>query len=325
MGSLVGTSSGYLESLPVPVQNRIEFLRELDASRAELEDEFDEEMRKLEAAYTAKFAPLDRQLRSVVQGKEEVPANKETEIPADCPTGIPLFWLTALRSDPQLEERITEKDAEVLVYLTDVTSEPVVGEEDGDSFTLIFTFADNPFFTNKTLKKTYYMADDDDLMLEKVSSDRVNWKAGKDVTVKVMKKKLRPGQKGTPATKVQSVDSFFNWFDPPQIPEDDENMDEEEMEQLQDAMEADFMLAEIINEKILPHPLKYFTGENLQDEDEDDEDEDEDDEDDEEDSEEDSEDDDEEDSEDEEDARPQARARGGRGSRPAGAVRGGRR
>jgi len=42
----------------------------------------------------------------------------------------------------------------------------------------------------------------------------VNWKPGKDVTVKVMKKKPKPGSKssGKPQTKTEPVESFFRWF-----------------------------------------------------------------------------------------------------------------
>lgn len=40
----------------------------------------------------------------------------------------------------------------------------------------------------------------------------VHWKAGKDVTVKVLKKKAKPGAKGKPQTKTESVESFFRWF-----------------------------------------------------------------------------------------------------------------
>ncbi len=42
----------------------------------------------------------------------------------------------------------------------------------------------------------------------------VHWKSGKDVTVKVMKKKAKPGSKGggKPQTKTEPLESFFRWF-----------------------------------------------------------------------------------------------------------------
>lgn len=214
---MVGTSSGYIESLPEPIQNRIEYLREIDGKRSDLEDEFEEKMKALEDEYTALYgtfkrlfgkpvlnrqsvqhllccvvrermaactsatvrrilvshyslfgyfpllaAPLDKELREIVAGTKDVPANegekKDDEEAA--PAGIPDFWLTALRNEPHLEGLITDRDAEVLAYLTNIDEEPVEGEE--ESFKLAFHFAENPFFSNKTLTKTYHMEDDDE-------------------------------------------------------------------------------------------------------------------------------------------------------------------
>ena len=44
---------------------------------------------------------------------------------------------------------------------------------------------------------------------------------GKDVTIKVMKKKPKKGEKpgagGKPQMKTEKVDSFFNFFNPPEV------------------------------------------------------------------------------------------------------------
>jgi nucleosome assembly protein 1-like 1 len=43
------------------------------------------------------------------------------------------------------------------------------------------------------------------------------------MTQKVMKKKPKKGAKNTkPVTKTEQCDSFFNFFSPPQVPEDDD-------------------------------------------------------------------------------------------------------
>lgn len=55
LGKMVGTSSGYLESLPKPVQNRIEYLREVDEKRHALEEEFEAKVKALETEYTALY------------------------------------------------------------------------------------------------------------------------------------------------------------------------------------------------------------------------------------------------------------------------------
>lgn len=62
--------------------------------------------------------------------------------------GIPDFWLTAITNHDMLGEYVTERDAAVLSYLTDVRVSSLTGDDAG-SFRLEFTFKENPFFTNK--------------------------------------------------------------------------------------------------------------------------------------------------------------------------------
>lgn len=80
---------------------------------------------------------------------------------------------------------IKDKDLEVLKYLTDIQSENVFEEGEPRGFKLTFSFAANPFFPNKTLEKTYLMLSEDDGVLEKAVGTKIDWNAGKDVTVKV--------------------------------------------------------------------------------------------------------------------------------------------
>lgn len=50
-GQLIGTSSGFVESLPRPVRRRIEALQELQREHDDLEEEFRKERAALEAKY----------------------------------------------------------------------------------------------------------------------------------------------------------------------------------------------------------------------------------------------------------------------------------
>ena len=52
-------------------------------------------------------------------------------------------------------------------------------------FRLIFTFSENPYFSNRELVKTYYMVDEVDPVLEKPEGTQIQWKEGKDPTIKV--------------------------------------------------------------------------------------------------------------------------------------------
>lgn len=68
----------------------------------------------------------------------------------------------------------------------------------------------------------------------------IEWAAGKNLTQKVMKKKPKKGAKNTkPVTKTEQCESFFNFFTPPQVPEE-EDIDQDTAEQLQDSMEQDY-------------------------------------------------------------------------------------
>lgn len=51
----------------------------------------------------------------------------------------------------------------------------------------------------------------------------IEWNAGKNLTQKVLKKKPKKGAKNTkPVTKTEQCESFFNFFSPPQVPDDDD-------------------------------------------------------------------------------------------------------
>jgi fused signal recognition particle receptor len=86
------------------------------------------------------------------------------------------------------------------------------GEGIGDlsGFKLDFHFAPNPYFDDATLSKTFHIpdlvmkeeGDDDDdddgngMNVKKIDGCDIHWKAGKNVTVKVTKKKAKPGKGG---------------------------------------------------------------------------------------------------------------------------------
>ena len=205
-----------------------------------------EEARALEAKYEAQYAPLYTRRAALVSGAQEADG-QDAASTEDAPPGVPDFWLIALRNHEAFEAMVTEKDAAVLAFLTDISSAPLVGEVDADGdavhgFSLTFTFAANPFFSNAVLTKKYVFADEEESYLVKSVGCPIAWQAGKNTCVKVMKKKGKAGKGGAPAkvlTKLEPCDSFFNFFAPPDVPENEADADEEDMEKLQDALEAD--------------------------------------------------------------------------------------
>jgi nucleosome assembly protein 1-like 1 len=140
LGSLLGRSSGYVESLPEPIRRRINGLKYLQKKHTELESEFHKEILELEKKYLNLYRPLYEKRTKIILGQleptdEEVEAGrsddeeeKEGEAPAvtvDVPTdaGIPEFWLTTLKNHGALGEMITEEDEEPLKKLRDIRME----------------------------------------------------------------------------------------------------------------------------------------------------------------------------------------------------------
>ncbi|PON48158.1 Nucleosome assembly protein (NAP) [Parasponia andersonii] len=105
------------------------------------------------------------------------------------------------------------------------------------------------------------MVEDDEPILEKAIGTKIERYPGKCLTQDIFKKKLRKsGSKNTkPITKTEKCPSFFNFFNPPQIPEDDD--DEEFAEELHSQMEQEYDIASTIQDKIIPHAVSWFTGE----------------------------------------------------------------
>ena len=169
-----------------------------------------------------------------------------------------------------IAQYITVEDQKVMESLTDVRA---VYGEDFKSFTIHFSFADNEFFTNKELFKVYKLASSvfaDEPVLEETDSvefSPIEWKAGKTVTEKEVKKVQKAksgknkGQKRT-ITTIQPQKSFFHWFAKPTDDEQDEDDDEdEEKENILFNEEDDYELAHYLRTEVIPKAVTYFTGE----------------------------------------------------------------
>ncbi|BCS28875.1 histone chaperone NAP1 [Aspergillus puulaauensis] len=284
LGSLVGRSSGYIESLPVSVRRRVAGLKGIQKEHAKLEAQFQEEVLELEKKYFAKFTPLYERRSTIVNGAteptdSEIEAGKEEEENIDAKeddskkeedekeespmAGIPEFWLSAMKNQISLAEMITDKDEEALKHLVDIRMEYL----DRPGFRLIFEFSENEFFTNKTISKTYFYKEENgyggDFIYDHAEGTKIDWKAEKDLTVRVESKKQR--NKNTKQTRVVKItvptESFFNFFAPPQPPAED---DDTVATDIEERLELDYQLGEDIKEKLIPRAIDWFTGEALQ-------------------------------------------------------------
>ncbi|XP_016511508.2 nucleosome assembly protein 1;1-like [Nicotiana tabacum] len=310
---ITGKPTNVLECLSPNVRKRVEVLKEIQSQHDELEAKFFEERAALEAKYQKLYQPLYTKRFDIVNGVVEVDISETEAAEMDqdegedaVGKGVPDFWLIAMKNNDVLSEEITERDEGALKFLKDIKWAKI---DNPKGFKLEFFFDTNPYFKNTVLTKTYHMIDEDEPILEKALGTEIEWYPGKCLTQKILKKKPKKGSKNAkPITKTEQCESFFNFFSPPQVPEDEADIDEDAAEELQSLMEQDYDVGSTIRDKIIPHAVSWFTGEaaeddfaDLEDDDDDDEDDDDEDDDDEDDDDEDEEEEDDEDDEDEED------------------------
>ncbi|XWS72192.1 hypothetical protein CRYUN_Cryun02cG0019200 [Craigia yunnanensis] len=266
--NLAGGQPDLLENLLPNVRKRVEVLREIQGQHDELEAKFFEERAALEAKYQKLYQPFYAKRYDIVNGVGEAEgtpneaAMDQGEDKAVEEKGVPDFWLTAMKNNEVLSDEITERDEGALKYLKDIKWYRI---EEPKGFKLEFYFDNNPYFKNTVLTKTYHMIDEDEPILEKAIGTEIEWYPGKCLTQKLLKKKPKKGSKNAkPITKTEDCESFFNFFNPPQVPDDDEDIDEDTAEELQNQMEQDYDIGSTIRDKIIPHAVSWFTGEAIQ-------------------------------------------------------------
>jgi len=296
---------------PPEVQRRVKALKRLQFEVARTESEYFKEMHDLEMKYASKYTDFFEKRREIVVGKYEPtdaeckPISNEKEAKdneenanvvnldeslnklkldekkpegEEPVKGIPDFWLTIFQNVEMLSEMVQENDVPILKHLTDIkiemTTKPM-------GFKIFFHFSPNEHFKNSVLVKTYEMKcevdAEDPFSFEgpeiiKCEGCDIDWKEGKNITIRVVKKKQKHKQTGSirMVSKTEELPSFFEFFKPPQHEEGKELDDEEQVK-----LTSHFEVGQYIRERIVPRAVLYYTGEALEDEDDDDDDEDE--------------------------------------------------
>lgn len=82
LDGLVGTSTGYIESLPKVVKRRVNALKNLQVQCAQIEAKFYEEVHELERKYAALYQPLFDKRSEIINAIYE-PTEEECEWKAD--------------------------------------------------------------------------------------------------------------------------------------------------------------------------------------------------------------------------------------------------
>jgi len=157
---------------------------------------------------------------------------------------IPNFWVTAFINHPQVSSLLFEEDEEALQYMTGLEVQEFDDIKSG--YKIVFTFAENPFFSNTSISKSFHVTELGEPTSE---ADAIEWKAGKDLTAP---KPNKPGSKR--AHDEAGGLSFFSWFSD----HGDAGSDE---------------LGELLKDEIWPNPLQYYLATDEEGEDELDEDE----------------------------------------------------
>ncbi|XP_024198699.1 probable disease resistance protein At4g27220 [Rosa chinensis] len=251
-----------LESLPHNVRKRVEFMREIESQRDELEAKLFKEKAELEAKYQKLYQNLYSKRYLIVNGVVET-EGVATETITDHENktakerGVPDFWLNALKNNAVLAKEITECDEGALKYLRDVKCFKI---HNSKGFKLEFDFDTNPFFKNSVLTKTYHMIDEDEP--NSTAGTEIEWYPAKCLTQKIVKKKHKKGSKNSKLlTKTKNYKSFFNFFSPHQVSKDHEVIDEAAAEELKNRKKQDYDVGSTICYKIIPHAVSWYTGE----------------------------------------------------------------
>lgn len=283
-------------NVPYPVRRRIRALKNCQLTTTKLEQEFYKEVQQLEAKYQDLYQPHYDKRRDIIVGSHEPTdeesawsdeSDEEDKTPDDqtsgtngdsseADKGVALFWITALKNCELFTESIKEHDEPVLEHLTDL--KVVYADAKGLDFSIEYHFSENEWFSNKVLVKSYTVScevDTDDpwsfegAAITACTGCKIDWKKGKNLTIKTIKKKQkRKGKQGGKGggqaqvvTKTVPNESFFTQFSPPDPEAQSPDESEEDIAQ---TLSDDFSRAEFIRDRLVPKAVLFYTGEALE-------------------------------------------------------------
>eukprot|EP00752_Nemacystus_decipiens_P003886 g3570.t2 len=257
--------------LPPEVMKRLYQLKALQSEKDVIYDKYKAKRAELELEFASEYGRVYARRAEIVAGRgrdmddSEGGAGAEDEQSGE--VGVPHFWMQCMLHHEALHDVLCEPDLEALYYLSDVRC---VDKEDLLGFTLEFHFDDNPYFTNAVLTKRYDTAnimDQGEPLLEGVEGTAIDWKSGRNLCEKTIRRKikrggLRSGETRT-VTKVEKTESFFKFFQNPVMY--DEEDEEEEDEEYNFSFDMDYEVARIFRNHLIPNAVLWFTGEAVSD------------------------------------------------------------
>ena len=160
-------------------------------------------------------------------------------------------------------QAIRKKDEDVIQYITNVTANRT---EDPQTISIAIDFRENEYFTNKQLTLTVRLKEGSDSDVADTTGCLIEWKDGKDLSKKKIKKKQKHKKTNETRTIIKTVpaESFFNVFESKKGLEDDDKDDDdepdEETEKLLDALDEAMHVAEDVYDLYSRDAIEYYLG-----------------------------------------------------------------
>eukprot|EP01054_Gregarina_sp_Poly1_P001938 Gregarina_sp_Poly_1__1937@NODE_1507_length_3975_cov_121_789150_g999_i0_p2_GENE_NODE_1507_length_3975_cov_121_789150_g999_i0NODE_1507_length_3975_cov_121_789150_g999_i0_p2_ORF_typecomplete_len244_score40_56NAP/PF00956_18/2_3e35_NODE_1507_length_3975_cov_121_789150_g999_i05431274 len=173
--------------LPPEALNTLEKLIKLHLDQLVVESQYRREWIQLKLKYYRQLGPFYSQRLQLLQ-EDTVPAKGGA-----APLGVPDFWLNAMNHHPVVSATIGTHDEPILKFVENISYE-WEDESEQLGFSITFKFAENPFFTNTELTKKFGLEQDPgtfESILTKSIGTKIDWKPGKDVTVKTVTKRQK--------------------------------------------------------------------------------------------------------------------------------------
>lgn len=238
--------------------------------RKEIDNEQQEELKNLFSKFSDMSNPLnkkalelvrgDRQpsdeelanMKDIVTDEEELKQLQETQT-----TAVPQYWATVLKNIVSIQKYMKSEDYDILKSLINIE---IVEEKDNSNVAITLHFSENEYFTNSSLYVKIFVSEDDDETPEKSEGTEINWKEGKNITQKTIKKKQRNKKTGKDRiiSKVEEVESFFNIFQTLVIDKDDDDEGDEEDFETMDKLDRTMEIVSVLVEQAVPYSIAYF-------------------------------------------------------------------
>eukprot|EP01055_Gregarina_sp_Pseudo9_P005234 Gregarina_sp_Pseudo_9__5233@NODE_589_length_2542_cov_104_537755_g555_i0_p2_GENE_NODE_589_length_2542_cov_104_537755_g555_i0NODE_589_length_2542_cov_104_537755_g555_i0_p2_ORF_typecomplete_len350_score74_26NAP/PF00956_18/4_3e52_NODE_589_length_2542_cov_104_537755_g555_i0621111 len=245
-------------------------LIKLHLDQLAVESQYRKEWLQLKLKYYNMLGPYYSKRLDMLQ-EDVVKTANPTSVASGSPAqsaalSIPDFWLTAMNHHSVVSATIGTHDEPILKYVEDISYEWENGEEQL-GFSITFKFAENPFFTNRELTKKFGLEQDPgtfESILTRSVGSKIDWKPGKDVTIKSVTKRQKNKRTGEIRMVKKNVErvSFFHFFDSHEIPSDSvlDAMDDRDVRGLENILELEYEVGCILRDKIISHAVGWYLG-----------------------------------------------------------------